>query len=317
MKCLKITKAIPTGEVITAGADSSIIELKIPSTGETLTGKVCKIDPLITQELMMKVEKIKDEIERIKNLIHENILQIKGVCLLPDRILPVLLMDRMITSLRSYFLQSPFPISVKERIVFLQDTASGLNYLHSLNPPFIHGHLTTENVLLDKGLKAKIGGFAIECTAQRCLDQKYMPPEAKEGGKEPHSSLDIFSFGNLALCTILLEEIGPLLLAQEPGEPSIKREVDRRARFMEKARNLLATEHDAVLDIIQGCLQNNPEDRPSIYHVLKILQKASKFSTVASFCKHCICFCVSDDKATNPGAAETLQPGLQTGIVHV
>ncbi|CAI8029709.1 Probable serine/threonine-protein kinase DDB_G0278521, partial [Geodia barretti] len=85
----------------------------------------------------------------------------------------------------------------------LQDTASGLNYLHSLDPQFIHGHLTAENILLDARLRAKIGVFAIESNLHH-LNPEYMPLEAEEGS-DP--SLDIFSFGHLALVTILQEKV--------------------------------------------------------------------------------------------------------------
>ena len=118
-------------------------------------------NPPDTEELKTKVSVIIKKIATITALSHVNIVESKGVCFLPDRILPVLLMERMNCSLTFYFKKNT-SVPVEKRITMLQDIASGLKYLHSLSPPFTHGHLAAENVLLDAELRVKIGGFDID-----------------------------------------------------------------------------------------------------------------------------------------------------------
>ena len=211
----------------------------------------------------------------ITTLSHNNIVGIKGVCFVPDKIMPVLLMEKMTNSLQYQFKHHPYTLSVTRIIEILYDTASGLNYLHSLDPPFIHENLTTDHVLLDVKFKAKIGGFSI---TKHHLDEKYRPPEALNGSRPLYPTLDIFSFGHLALCTVLQEEIGqllPLHCLNEASEPSICNEVNRRALSMKKAEKILCT-NQSLLEVIKDCLSNDPTHRPSATKLFQILQEAGE-----------------------------------------
>ena len=104
------------------------------------------------------------------------------------------------------------PISLKRSA--LEDVASGLLYLHNRQPPVIHRDLTSKNVLLTSNLVAKITDMG----NSRIVDMRpgqmartlskypgtlvYMPPEARDDTHRYGPSLDIFSFGHLALYTI-------------------------------------------------------------------------------------------------------------------
>ena len=88
---------------------------------------------------------------------------------------------------------------MKDKVRILQGTISGLYYLHTLNPPFVHCNLTTENILLHEGLRAKIGGFSIANT-NFAHNREYMPPEAQEDVQPLHPSYDIFSLGEFNAC---------------------------------------------------------------------------------------------------------------------
>ena len=275
---MTITKAVPTGEMIASGTFSSIIELKISESGERVAGKVFKINPSDTEQLKTKIDVIIKKITIITRLRHVNIVESKGVCFLPDRILPVLLMERMTLSLQSYIQYHNFSLSMEQIIGILQGTASGLSYFHSLHPPFIHGHLTSDAVLLDKKLKAKIGGFGIASVPHLPLNTSYMPPEVQEGTLPSETSLDVFSFGHLALYTVLQEDVGPLLPSQyinEVGKQSIRGEVDRRASSVKEAEQILSN-NQSLLEVIKDCLSNNPTQRPSATQLVRKIPLTSK-----------------------------------------
>ena len=211
-------------------------------------------------------------------LSHSNIVQCKGVALLPDQSpLPVLLMERLKTTLHAYLLDPVNSnIPVERKLSFLLDTARGLDYLHSHTPPIIHRDLTAKNVLLDSQLRAKIADFG----NSRIMDLDpnatpgtmtslpgtldYMPPEAMGGGVTYDPSLDVFSFGHLALFTLIQTPVKPLLsysYTDSTGNITTRSEVERRGQFIEKAEQLLS-ESNPLINLIKQCLHNNPAVRP-------------------------------------------------------
>ena len=156
------------------------------------------------------VDRYLQECQLMSNLRHPNIIQFLGICFLPESRLPLLVMERLEISLDDLLEHIPnHPLSVKRSI--LEDIASGLLYLHSMQPPVIHRDLTSKNILLTTSLVAKItdmGNSRIVSQMVRPLSQfpgtlVYMPPEAQDEGNRYGPSLDIFSFGHLALYTVI------------------------------------------------------------------------------------------------------------------
>ena len=76
--------AVPTGDVIAAGEFSSTLVLKNLSDGERMVGEVL--------ECTIHIEML-------------DIVECKGVCFIPDKIMPVLLTEKMPGTVKSYFLQ--------------------------------------------------------------------------------------------------------------------------------------------------------------------------------------------------------------------
>ena len=149
----------------------------------------------------------------MSSLRHPNITQFLGLYLHPGTQLPLLVMERLETNLDNLLEYMPgLPLSLKHSI--LEDVARGLVYLHKKTPTVIHRDLTANNVLLTSSLLAKITDMG----NSRIVDMRpgqmvrtlsklpgtlvYMPPEALGETHRYGPSLDIFSFGHLALYTI-------------------------------------------------------------------------------------------------------------------
>ena len=141
---------------------------------------------------------------------HPHIVQFLGLCFLEGSALPVLVMERLDSSLDHLLETSPgLPLALK--LSLLTDVARGLVYLHTHDPPVVHRDLSSKNVLLTSSLVAKISdlGNARIVNLQpgqlaRTLTRipgtlVYMPPEAFDEGSRYGPQLDIFSFGHLAL----------------------------------------------------------------------------------------------------------------------
>ena len=144
---------------------------------------------------------------------HPHIVQFLGLCFLEGSALPVLVMERLDSSLDDLLETSPgLPLALKQSL--LTDVARGLVYLHTHNPPVVHRDLSARNVLLTSSLVAKISdlGNARIVNLQpgqlaRTLTRVpgthvYMPPESFDQHSRYGPRLDIFSFGHLALFTL-------------------------------------------------------------------------------------------------------------------
>ena len=96
-----------------------------------------------------------------KNLRHPNIVQLLGVLFKTDSPLPVLVMERMSTSLRLYIeAHTKVEICLPRKADILLQVARGLSYLHSHK--HVHRDLSPNNILLDtEGWRAKITDFGV------------------------------------------------------------------------------------------------------------------------------------------------------------
>ena len=277
-------KATPTGAVLGSGAYGSVIELT--SAGETVAGKVFRMSS--TVQLQAIANRVCGEMIMMTQLHHPNIVQCKGMCLQVDQPLPVLLMERLRSSLHAYLLHPDNSnLPVDRKLSILRDTASGLDYLHSLTPAIVHRDLTAKNVLLDSQLRAKIADFGNSRMMDLDPDSspetltslpgtlEYMPPEARGGGVTYDSSLDVFSFGHLSLFTITQTPVQPLPPTyhdDSSGEVRGRSEVKRRVQFVEAAEQLLS-ENQSLVALIKRCLHNKPAQRPHTGELVTRLQE--------------------------------------------
>ena len=154
------------------------------------------------------------ECQLMSDLRHPNITQFLGVCFLSNCQLPVLLMERLESSLDDLLEAIPsIPLALKRSI--LEDVSRGLLYLHKHTPQIIHRDLTAKNILLTPQFVAKITdlgnsrivnlqpGQLARTLSRLPGTMLYMPPEALSSSSRYGPSLDVFSFGHLALFTLL------------------------------------------------------------------------------------------------------------------
>ncbi len=150
----------------------------------------------------------------MSNLRHPYITQFLGLFFLPDRHLPLLVMEKLEISLDHLLISRP-NISLHFKMSILTDVCRGLVYLHGRQPPVIHRDLTSKNVLLNSAMRAKITDMGnsriidlMPNEVSKTLTQVpgtlvYMPPEAFGPRSRYGPSLDIFSLGHLALYTLI------------------------------------------------------------------------------------------------------------------
>ena len=156
--------------------------------------------------------KVSQEFDLMYGLEHPNITQFIGPCQITDYVHPVLLMEKLERNLHDLLENGP-KLSLALKHSILKDVSSGLFYLHKKG--ITHRDLTAMNVLLTSSMDAKITDFGNSLILDDLtVDQKltampgatlYMPPEALPSTNlcSYGPSLDIFSFGHLALFVLI------------------------------------------------------------------------------------------------------------------
>ena len=226
----------------------------------------------------------------MSQLRHPHIVQFMGICYLPGSPLPVLLMEKLSTSLHNLLDDTPnIPLEVKVHLLI--GTARGVVYLHSHTPPIAHRDLTAKNILVDSGLTAKITdlGVARMVSIQPGRlaatmtngpgNSLYMPPEAAQENDTAryNITIDIFSFGVVSLFTVT--QTFPQNL--KPATYSIthqilaRSEIERREDYIILMQAYLGETHSLVR-LTLDCLKFHPEERPVAIELLRQLEEVGR-----------------------------------------
>ena len=167
---------------------------------------------------------------------HENIVTVFG------RTSKYIVMEKMPTSLEKHLTQS-----ITDKSEFLKialGVASGLEHLHNLEPPMVHGRIHPRNVFLDSDMSAKIsdaGYFYMDHEAGLSPTDGMEVYQADEA-KKSHSAYyhyggpDIFSFGVLLIEMYTLKKL----------PPDTKKQSEDRKKVLEEVKNGWPELHELV-----------------------------------------------------------------------
>ena len=296
MQPLAKKRAHSTGITLGNGSFGTVIEVMVGQ--RTYAAKTFHME--VTDAF---IKKMALEVNILSCLRHPNIVQYHGLCCLSGSSVPLLLMERLATSLYCYLLEpsnARINIVLSKKVFFLCDIANGLSYLHAQNPVIVHRDLTAKNVLLDTTLTAKIADFGnsrildmdTDLTPESMTAQPgtldYMPPEAFGENPSYSTELDMFSYGHLALLVIAQKNIRlPSLKPTSEGAMNssmtnvhVCSELTRRKRYFEFLNTVISDSHP-LLPIIEKCLSDTPNLRPSAHQVKSKLMDI----TGSDYCK--------------------------------
>lgn len=105
------------------------------------------------------IKETKHEINVLKQLRHENIIQFIGVSSNSKHLCIVTELCEN-GDLFDYMRKAPKP-SLTQQIMFMHDIALGVTYLHTRRPSIIHRDLKSMNILISADLRAKINDFGL------------------------------------------------------------------------------------------------------------------------------------------------------------
>ncbi|KIO20911.1 hypothetical protein M407DRAFT_81035, partial [Tulasnella calospora MUT 4182] len=161
------------------------------------------------------------------------------------------------------------------KLKLLCDAARGLTYLHSLVPPVVHGYIKPNNVLVKDNLEATLcdlGDLEIFHGVRKRFSREmgnwdgaaYRSKELLVDEAAPVTSADVFAFGGLILAVMS----GKNPLWQRRND-IVRMVAVCSGETPRPADHPLLPEIDPLWNLLNKCWSAEPEDRPSMKHVLQ------------------------------------------------
>ncbi|XP_077211581.1 leucine-rich repeat protein kinase family protein [Tasmannia lanceolata] len=158
-----------------------------------------------------------------------------------------------------------------------EDVAQGLAHIHQSPARLVHGNIKSSNVLLGPDFEACLTDYCLtpllnDSSESYDSDSSgYAAPETRKSTRERLTTKsDVFSFGMLLL--EILTGRSPLQL------PSVQ-VTDLASWALSSARDEQGNEQNRLamlLDIATGCIRSSPEQRPTTWQVLKMIQEVKE-----------------------------------------
>ncbi|KAF3530338.1 hypothetical protein DY000_02041298 [Brassica cretica] len=234
-----------------------------------------------------RMEEFKRHVEILGRLKHPNLVplrayfQAKEECLLVYDYFPNGSLFSLIHGSRVS--GSGKPLHWTSCLKIAEDLAMGLVYIHQ-NPTLVHGNLKSSNVLLGPDFESCLTDYGLrdlhdpQDTSAASLF--YKAPECRDSRKATTQPSDVYSFG-----VLLLELLtGKTSSFHEHGSDISRWVRAVREAETESGEELNSSEEklEALLSIATACVAIQPEKRPVMREVLKMVKDARAEAVVLS-----------------------------------
>ncbi|KAH9544895.1 hypothetical protein CY35_12G019900 [Sphagnum magellanicum] len=243
-------------------------------------------------ESQQSIDEFLNEIILITGVKHRNLVKLKGCCITTSK--KRLLVYEYVENNdleEALFGKGKHMLNWPVRFNICLGVARGLFYLHEIaQPRIIHRDIKASNILLDKNLQARIADFGLallfpedqtHITTMHIAGTKgYLAPEYATRGQLTEK-VDVYSFGVLVLEIMSgRKNIDPSLPPHDIYLLDIAWRLARRKgnSIMNLVDCTLELHNDEMKEALQVvkiallCLQQEPDNRPTMAHVVAMLQ---------------------------------------------
>ncbi|KAL0366618.1 UNVERIFIED_CONTAM: MDIS1-interacting receptor like kinase [Sesamum radiatum] len=271
---IEATQDFDISHCIGTGGYGSVYRAKLPN------GRVVALKKLHTLEGENPTfdKCFRNEAEILQGIRHQNIVRLFGYCL--HKRCMFLIYDYMQRGSLFCVLRDEkeaVELDWMKRVNVVKGVAHALSYMHhDCDPPILHRDVSSNNILLDSKLEARLSDFGIA----RLLDpsssnltqiagtQGYIAPELAYT-MAVNEKCDVYSFGVVVLETISGSHPGGFInsMARQPGENDTSLQDFLDKRLPPPAEQILASDVVRIARIALACLNPNPKLRPSMKEV--------------------------------------------------
>lgn len=244
------------------------MDMELDYRGLKCVGKMAFELLLLEKEL---VQQFKENCNQLNKLRHPNIAQFLGIFIQEGVTAPILVTEFLPINL-SFCIDQYHHLPEEISYSILYDVALGLFYLHNQMPPIFHGNLSSNNVLLDTNMTAKLSDIGtlsltplqITHVTQSPETMVYVPPEALLSDPKFDVSIDVYSYGILMIH--VFSGKWPELSNDDGKSPYS--ETNGSQKFLEA----IGCDHP-LTELILRCINANSQQRS---HAHEIVQEFSK-----------------------------------------
>lgn len=164
-----------------------------------------------------------------------------------------------------------------------EDLATGLHYIHQ-NPGLTHGNLKSTNVLLGPDFESCLTDYGLApFTNPDTHDESslfYRAPECRDPRRPLTQQADVYSFGILVL---------ELLTGKTPFQDFVQEYGSSIPTWVRTVREEETDSGDepeerlcAILSVVTACVSVDPENRPKMGEVLRMMREAREEAHLSS-----------------------------------
>ncbi|KAJ8767937.1 hypothetical protein K2173_020877 [Erythroxylum novogranatense] len=282
----KATKSYATDHFLGKGGFGSVYKGILPDNTLVAVKKPRDFDKIKIDE------EFQHEINIVSQVNHINVVRLLGLCL--ETKVPLLVYEFVSNGTLFHHIhdsKSEALLAWRSRLRIAAETASALDYLHSLaNPPIIHGDVKSANILLDDKYTAKVSDFGASVLISPCQNDVatkiqgtfgYLDPEYVLTGNLTAKS-DVYSFGVILVELLTGKKPNSVLSSEE--QTSIinhfrsttgSNELSQLLCF-EVADETEVEEIEIFAEIAKECLNNSGIKRPTMKQVAEGLSRLTR-----------------------------------------
>jgi len=205
---------------------------------------------------------VKQQYCRNTNLSHPNVLKFLGLC--HSDSIKQLLVTEMVHETVTSLVESQPNVPLHVKLSILLGVSSGLWYLHSRDPPVVHGRLSCNSIFLTDQLEVKIAVLGVDDVVGGSTPKSKAQEALQETLTEYSTGvpIDVFCYGGVILHVVNQELPKPFYDNNAHHKSNLIFELSHQGYL-----STISGLEIPLLPLVEACLSDDPTTRPTMESV--------------------------------------------------